>query len=210
MRLWQRTPARILDSKNENVAEISLIKLENYRNCLITLVGARGFEPPTPCAQGRCATRLRYAPTPVKRMLSIVAESSLLTHVECRHAERVAGNPLSGVRASMERASLFHHLFLKKRAILLFRFRNTILPSSTEVSWIQFYPLLRKTKTAGGTRKWALATGLNRFPPVLALAAGLFQIRKTVWKPQSCPKRISSGETHEHRRNPPPWEKKPR
>ena len=29
------------------------------------LVGARGFEPRTPCAQGRCATRLRYAPTPV-------------------------------------------------------------------------------------------------------------------------------------------------
>ena len=27
------------------------------------LVGARGFEPPTPCAQGRCATRLRYAPS---------------------------------------------------------------------------------------------------------------------------------------------------
>jgi hypothetical protein len=30
---------------------------------LILLVGARGFEPRTPCAQGRCATRLRYAPT---------------------------------------------------------------------------------------------------------------------------------------------------
>src|SRR5687768_18341992 len=27
------------------------------------LVGATGFEPATPCAQGRCATRLRYAPT---------------------------------------------------------------------------------------------------------------------------------------------------
>ena len=27
------------------------------------MVGAGGFEPPTPCAQGRCATRLRYAPT---------------------------------------------------------------------------------------------------------------------------------------------------
>ena len=26
------------------------------------LVGATGFEPATPCAQGRCATRLRYAP----------------------------------------------------------------------------------------------------------------------------------------------------
>src|SRR5262249_7364453 len=27
------------------------------------LIGATGFEPATPCAQGRCATRLRYAPT---------------------------------------------------------------------------------------------------------------------------------------------------
>jgi hypothetical protein len=29
------------------------------------VVGATGFEPATPCAQGRCATRLRYAPTPI-------------------------------------------------------------------------------------------------------------------------------------------------
>jgi hypothetical protein len=29
----------------------------------LKLVGATGFEPVTPCAQGRCATRLRYAPT---------------------------------------------------------------------------------------------------------------------------------------------------
>ena len=29
----------------------------------IIMVGATGFEPATPCAQGRCATRLRYAPT---------------------------------------------------------------------------------------------------------------------------------------------------
>jgi hypothetical protein len=27
-----------------------------------SLVGARGFEPPTPCSQSRCATRLRHAP----------------------------------------------------------------------------------------------------------------------------------------------------
>src|SRR6185436_4859669 len=27
------------------------------------MVGARGFEPPTPCSQSRCATRLRYTPT---------------------------------------------------------------------------------------------------------------------------------------------------
>ena len=32
-------------------------------NSLKELVGARGFEPRTSCAQGRRATRLRYAPT---------------------------------------------------------------------------------------------------------------------------------------------------
>lgn len=29
----------------------------------VTLVGLRGFEPPTPCSRSRCATRLRYSPT---------------------------------------------------------------------------------------------------------------------------------------------------
>ena len=33
------------------------------QNELFTLVGAARFELTTPCAQGRCATRLRYAPT---------------------------------------------------------------------------------------------------------------------------------------------------
>jgi hypothetical protein len=32
-------------------------------NKQLKMVGAIGFEPTTPCAQGRCATRLRYAPT---------------------------------------------------------------------------------------------------------------------------------------------------
>src|SRR5579862_1705561 len=32
-------------------------------NCLKRLVGAWRFELQTSCAQGRCATRLRYAPT---------------------------------------------------------------------------------------------------------------------------------------------------
>jgi hypothetical protein len=35
----------------------------NFANLLTGLVGARGFEPRTSCAQGRRATRLRYAPT---------------------------------------------------------------------------------------------------------------------------------------------------
>ena len=38
-----------------------------FANCrqyqsLGRMVGARGFEPPTPCSQSRCATRLRHAP----------------------------------------------------------------------------------------------------------------------------------------------------
>ena len=37
--------------------------VENQPVLLRILVGATGFEPATPCAQGRCATRLRYAPT---------------------------------------------------------------------------------------------------------------------------------------------------
>ena len=36
---------------------------KSYPISLILLVGAGRFERPTPCAQGRCATRLRYAPT---------------------------------------------------------------------------------------------------------------------------------------------------
>ena len=31
-------------------------------NTTLELVGARGFEPPTPCSRSKCATRLRYAP----------------------------------------------------------------------------------------------------------------------------------------------------
>src|SRR5882724_2349353 len=36
------------------------------------MVGVRGFEPPTPCSQSRCATRLRYTPK-TSRILSRVA-----------------------------------------------------------------------------------------------------------------------------------------
>ena len=30
--------------------------------CGVNMVGVRGFEPPTPCSQSRCATRLRHTP----------------------------------------------------------------------------------------------------------------------------------------------------
>ena len=34
---------------------------------IFKMVGATGFEPTTPCAQGRCATKLRYAPIKVTK-----------------------------------------------------------------------------------------------------------------------------------------------
>ena len=43
-------------------------------NLLRGLVGARGFEPRTSCAQGRRATRLRYAPTVRKTDCSLHSE----------------------------------------------------------------------------------------------------------------------------------------
>ena len=51
------------------------------------LVGARGFEPPTPASRTRCATELRYAPTtllsepliycPIGRMAALCPRSTL-------------------------------------------------------------------------------------------------------------------------------------
>ena len=52
-----------------------------------TKVGVRGFEPPTPCAQGRCATRLRHTPS--------LADSTALRL--CVHARnRRAQHPTEG------------------------------------------------------------------------------------------------------------------
>ena len=41
----------------------------------IVLVGVKGFEPPAPCSQSTCATRLRYTPLkerPAQATLSII------------------------------------------------------------------------------------------------------------------------------------------
>jgi hypothetical protein len=42
------------------------------------MVGARGFEPPTPSPPAKCATRLRHAPTLKKLLLSIEKK-----HLKC-------------------------------------------------------------------------------------------------------------------------------
>ncbi len=41
------------------------------RKHFIKMVGARGFEPPTPWSRTRCATRLRYAPKHWKKVCQI-------------------------------------------------------------------------------------------------------------------------------------------
>ncbi len=49
------------------ILEIIYSRFHGFRKIgrifMILLVGAARFELTTPCAQGRCATRLRYAPT---------------------------------------------------------------------------------------------------------------------------------------------------
>ncbi len=57
------------------VTGISIIFTNNFG---IKMVGARGFEPPTPCSQSRCATRLRYAPTSYYYSMTIATVYSYL------------------------------------------------------------------------------------------------------------------------------------
>ncbi len=58
-----------------------------------SLVGARGFEPPTPCSRSRCATRLRY--TPSDRGHMVTAEPILAQSTVC---PAVLGGPLRDPR----------------------------------------------------------------------------------------------------------------
>ncbi len=39
---------------------VSALHRNNYG-----MVGERGFEPPAPCSQSRCATKLRHSPLPI-------------------------------------------------------------------------------------------------------------------------------------------------
>jgi hypothetical protein len=56
---WHATDCQPIVSRRS----IRVRRIHKRVKTLVILVGAAGFEPATPCAQGRCATRLRYAPT---------------------------------------------------------------------------------------------------------------------------------------------------
>src|SRR5262245_29798592 len=54
--------------------------------CRERLVGVRGFEPPTPCSQSRCATRLRHTPNRSKfTTYESSARGAQADHAEGRH-----------------------------------------------------------------------------------------------------------------------------
>ncbi len=55
--------------------------IEQYANFImesfIKMVGARGFEPPTPTTPLWCATKLRYAPTQKTRLIASIGSRIL-------------------------------------------------------------------------------------------------------------------------------------
>jgi hypothetical protein len=60
--IWDRRPCRKRFLPGYAIASAGTIIEQLFRE-EEGLVGAARFELATPCAQGRCATRLRYAPT---------------------------------------------------------------------------------------------------------------------------------------------------
>ena len=63
---YGRVPGQSNGRQPKSAIPRPLSVLQNkYRNRY--MVGVEGFEPPTPCSQSRCATRLRYTPMTVTR-----------------------------------------------------------------------------------------------------------------------------------------------
>src|SRR5690348_12792490 len=76
------------------------------------VVGATGFEPATPCAQGRCATRLRYAPT--LKNLKFTADSNAGPLApfafQAKTVPELSQNPIDCPRTPDSLPDLFHHV----------------------------------------------------------------------------------------------------
>jgi hypothetical protein len=68
---------------------MSSIKLNAHYSAVL-MVGARRFELPTPCAQGRCATRLRYAPSYEQLQYYMAKELNQGFSIAWKHAGRTS------------------------------------------------------------------------------------------------------------------------
>ncbi len=72
---YQETAARwrslhIVVLKSDRSHAMRVLKGRPQIKYSMKVVGARGFEPPTPCTQNRCATWLRHSPTFQSRALA--------------------------------------------------------------------------------------------------------------------------------------------
>jgi hypothetical protein len=54
------------------------------------MVGAEGFEPPTPWSQAKCATKLRYAPLIDAKI--ILSHTQTKVNVKSKHRKQINGN----------------------------------------------------------------------------------------------------------------------
>src|SRR5262245_55511353 len=92
---WHSTDCQPIVSRRS----IRVRQIHKRSKTLRILVGATGFEPATPCAQGRCATRLRYTPT----VPSILTQADRLLLSTPRHRGRIVRSlpaHLGGAHAS--------------------------------------------------------------------------------------------------------------
>lgn len=67
-------------------------RLEKFEIHRGKMVGARGFEPPTPWTPSKCATRLRYAPTRLPSYAIPVPDATGIS----RGIRAIGGKPLQG------------------------------------------------------------------------------------------------------------------
>jgi hypothetical protein len=86
---WHATDCQPIVSRRS----IRVRQIHKRAKTLRILVGATGFEPATPCAQGRCATRLRYAPTSNRLDFTAFSTLSGALSQNCRRTIDLSRNP---------------------------------------------------------------------------------------------------------------------
>ncbi len=71
---------------------------------LLARIGASRFERPTPCSQGRCATRLRYAPASCKLKLRELTITAPGAKAQAENKPRRSESPSAGLTLTFARA----------------------------------------------------------------------------------------------------------
>jgi hypothetical protein len=85
---WRQKQQRVISDESPEL---------NTHYSAVLMVGARRFELPTPCAQGRCATRLRYAPSNEQNQYYMAKELNQGFSTASKHAGRTSTSFLSAL-----------------------------------------------------------------------------------------------------------------